>query len=223
MDDIKMPKIERPPSLQERAYQLIRQSIVSGVKRGGEPLVVERLASELGVSRTPIREALLRLEQEGLVESMPHKGTFVATLSREKVAQLFQIRAVLESLAVELAAPCISDEQLHRMNARLDRIAGEAEDRYSEEHFHADTDFHDLFLENVPNEMLREMLGDFRDKVYPIRVFSKKRAGKHLRESNREHLAILTLLIEGDSQAAAAQMRYHIERAGDRILALLDE
>jgi DNA-binding GntR family transcriptional regulator len=218
-----MPKIQRAPSLQERAYQLIRQSITAGEKCGGEPLVVDQLASEFGVSRTPVREALVRLEQEGLVESVPSIGTFVFRPSREQVAHIFQVRAVLESLAVELAAPHISDEQLHQMRERLARVTEGMNREYVEDHFQVDTELHDLFLDNAPNGVLRQVLVDLRDRVHTIRVFSRDRAGDHLMQSHREHVAIIGALIDRDAETAAALMRGHIERAGRRIVALLDE
>ena len=177
-----VPRIEKPSSLTDLAYDAIKD-IVLNRSRSGDALVVENLASRLGISRTPIREALLRLQVEGLVETIQYRGTFITWLSKEEIRQIHEVRGVLEALAIRLATPRIPDEILSHIREMFQSAGRMIEQGKLEGYFLSDTEFHSLIVQYAGNEVLRELLGNLSDRVYRIRVYSKNRPGRHLEES----------------------------------------
>ena len=116
--EVKLERIRKHPSLKEEAYRRIKALVLSDTLSRGDVLDMDWLSSELGISRTPLREALLMLEQDGLVETIPYKGTFVAGVSTTDVEEIYQVRGALEALAVRLATPVIPDEELESMGMK---------------------------------------------------------------------------------------------------------
>jgi len=217
---VELEKIEKSPSLRERAYRSIKHVILHDLAKG-DVLVVEELATQLGISRTPVREALLALEQEGLARSVPYKGTFVAEPSAEEVNEIYQVREVLEPFAVRLATSEIPDHDLRRLRITFDSVQKAISDGDFDAHFQSDTDFHELIVQNAGNEVLRELIDNLADRVYRIRVSARKRSTHHLIQSFEEHRLVLDALIARDVSRAEFLMREHIRRAGKRIEEIL--
>jgi len=217
-----LPPVETVPSLKDRVYQIIKQYILDHLSPG-DPLVIDQLVAQLGVSRTPVREALLVLEQERLVESIPYKGTFVARLSKEEVKQIYQVREALECLAVKLAALAIPLEDLEQIKAQLDEAEEAIEQGNLEVHFRTDTGLHGLIGRYTGNEVLQDLIENLGDRIYRIRRYSLAKSGEHLRRSLQEHRLIVEALLARNPELAEQHMRDHIRQAGQRILALVEE
>jgi len=217
-----LERIRKRPSLKDEAHQCIKTLILSGGLDSGDMLDIEWLVSELGVSRTPIREALLRLEQEGLVETIPYKGTFVLDVSEKDVEEIYQVRETLESLAVRLAMPVIPDEELKGMQALLASVGEEMERGDFERYFQSDTDFHALIVRHCGNKLLQQVLGTLTDRISFLRAFSRTRASHHqMRQSFQEHCLILDALMERDVAKIERLMAEHIRNSGKRIADLV--
>jgi DNA-binding GntR family transcriptional regulator len=216
-----LERIEKRPSLKDEAYQRIKTLILSDRLSGGDMLDIDWLASGLGISRTPLREALLMLEQEGLIETIPYKGTFVVDVSRKDVEEIYQVREALEPLAVRLATPVIPDEELKGMQALFASVGEEMERGDFERYFQSDTQFHDLIVRHCGNAVLQQVLGALTDRVYCVRVFSGNRPGYHMRQSFREHCLMLDAIMERDGTKAERLMAEHTKNAGKRIADLV--
>ena len=218
-----LERIRKRPSLKDEAYQRIKTLILSDTLGSGDMLEMDWLASELGISRTPIREAFLMLEQEGLVETIPYRGTFVIDVSKRDVEEIYQVREVLEALAVRLATPVIPDEELEEMEALLASVGGEMERGDFEHHFQSDSQFHGLIVQYCGNEVLQQVLGTLTDRIYRVRVFSRNRPGYHMRQSFREHCLILEAIMQRDAAKAERLMAAHVKSAGKRIADLIQD
>lgn len=217
---IKVDRVERSPSFREQAYQKIKDTVLHELS-AGQPLVVDELAAQLGISRTPVREALLVLEQEGLVKCLPYKGTFVIDPSVEEVEQVYQVREVLEPFAARLAALRISDQELERLKITFDAVREAIEGGDFDPYFESDTQFHDLIVQNAGNQVLKEILENLSDRVYRIRVRARRRSSSHLVQSFEEHCLVLEALIKRDPSGAEHFMREHIRNAGKRIASIM--
>jgi DNA-binding GntR family transcriptional regulator len=221
--DFQIEEIRRPISLKDEAYQRIKQLILSGTLDSGDMLDIDRLASGLGISRTPLREALLRLEQDGLVKTIPYKGTFVAEVFKKDVEEIYQVREVLESLAVRLATSAIPDDELGEMQALFASVEAEIAEGNFELYAQSDTQFHDLITRHCGNEVLQQLLKTLADRVHRVRIFSRKQAGPHIDRSFQEHGLVLNALLERDVDSASDLMAEHLRNAGRRIADLVQE
>jgi DNA-binding GntR family transcriptional regulator len=212
-----LERIQKRPSLKDEAYQRIKTLILSDRLSGGDMLDIDWLASGLGISRTPLREALLMLEQEGLIETIPYKGTFVVDVSKKDVEEIYQVREALEPLAVRLATPVIPDEELKGMQALLASVGEEMERGDFERYFQSDTDFHALIVRHCGNKVLQQVLGTLADRIRLLQAFSRTRASHHdMKHSFQEHCLILDALMERDVAKIERLMAEHIENARKR-------
>jgi DNA-binding GntR family transcriptional regulator len=220
---VQLEKIRKPFSLKDEAYQRIKELILSDRLDSGDMLDIDWLASGLGISRTPLREALLMLEQEGLVKTVPYKGTFVAEVFKTDVEEIYQVREALESLAVRLATPVIPDDELKEMQALFASVGDEIEEGNFEHYSQSDTQFHDLIIRHCGNQVLQQMLKTLADRVHRVRIFSRKRAGAHIKQSFQEHCLVLDAIVERDVAKAADLMAEHLRNAGRRIADLVQD
>jgi DNA-binding GntR family transcriptional regulator len=219
----KLGKIRKRPSYKEEAYQRIKTLILSDELRDGDPLDIDWLASELGISRTPVREALLMLEQEGLIETIPYKGTFITDLTKKDVEEIYRVREGLESLAVELATPLIPDADLQNMQEMFAAVGDEIEEGSFDGYFESDIGFHDLLIRHSGNQVLQQVLDTLSGRIYRVRAFSWRRSGSHMQLSFAEHRAILDAIVERDVERAKELMARHVRDAGRRIADLIPD
>ena len=124
-------KLDGYKPLREIVFETLRDAIINQVLRPGERLMEIQLAEEMGVSRTPVREAIRKLELEGFVVMVPRRGVYVAGISMKDIHEVFEVRSALEALAASLAAERITEEELEEMERRLVEEAKETEDRKS--------------------------------------------------------------------------------------------
>ena len=197
-----------PVNLSERAYFRIKKMISDYRFSPGSRLNVEQLARDLGTSRTPIWEAVRRLEQEGLAKNIPNRGVFLVELTRETAIDLYTVREVLEGMAARLAVQRISDKTLEKMEKLLraqEKIVAE-EDlvAYSK----SDFEFHANIYAACGNGVLREMLESIREKLRPIDM----RVTPILTGLYNDHQVIVRAMRMRDALLAESAFREHNQR-----------
>jgi DNA-binding GntR family transcriptional regulator len=198
-----------PAQLERRVYERLRDEIVAGTLQPGEQLVEAKIASDLGVSKTPVREALIRLERDGLVEIEPYRGARVLEPSAEDIREILELRRLIEcQIARDLAArrpPEILDE----LGASVagSRAALEAGD--TQQLLDSLTAFSDVLAEACGNSRMLKLLVDLRSVLLLIGSSSLRAAGRESR-SIAEHEAILEAIRSGDADAAGGATERHI-------------
>ena len=211
----------RPRYLGDSVYGALRQAILDRKFDPGEPLTEGDLSRRFGVSRTPVREALAKLERDHLVRVVPKKGAFVRTLSHDEILDLYQVREELEALAVRLAGAHVQPGELEALEARfrdLEARGGAA--GHSEVRALGD-EFHRFLLKRADNTKLLQVLEQMREEVQPVWTLSIVAQGR-TQALVREHLAIIDALKRADVRRAERLMRLHIRRVRDAIFRLVD-
>ncbi|ABB16185.1 MULTISPECIES: GntR family transcriptional regulator [Carboxydothermus] len=208
--------------LRELVFETLREAIINGVLKPGERLMEVQLAEELGVSRTPVREAIRKLELEGFVVMIPRKGAYVAGISLKDVADVFEVRAALESLAAGLAAERITDEEIEELERVLVQQQSLAESDRLEDIIRADTDFHEVLYRASRNERLIQIVSHLREQIQRFRTASLSQPGR-LRLALEEHKEIVEAIAERNVEKAQALAREHIENAEQSMINGLKE
>jgi DNA-binding GntR family transcriptional regulator len=196
-------------TLWQRVYEHLREEIASGRLAPGAELQEVALAGSLGVSRAPIREALGRLAAEGLVTIRPRRGAVVRALSTEEFLEAYQVREALEAMAVRLAVPRLTAEDVGAMQRLIDEMGGLAETGDVQRFFEANMAFHQLFFDVAGNRMLAEMYRQLRAQIDRHRLRSLELRG-NIRRSIAEHKAILRAVRGGDVERAVQLVSEHI-------------
>jgi len=210
------------------AYHQIRQGIVEGVYRPGERIVETRLADDLRLSRTPIREAIRMLQSEGLVLSLPNRGATVRALTAEDIGDLYEVRGRLEALAGELAASRATPDQVDRLGAAEAAFAGAVREMDIDDIesirtvFRLNDEFHAVMLEGARNGRLTQTL--VRTVDHPL-VFQ---AFRHydlpaMRRSAQFHRLIFEAIQARESARAANLVLEHVLQGRDQLLAVVGD
>jgi DNA-binding GntR family transcriptional regulator len=196
-------------SLWERVYERVRGDILSNRLAPGAELNEAALAASLGVSRGPVREAVKHLAAEGLVTMRARRGPVVSALSRDELVDAYQVREALEVLAVRLATPRLSSEQLDRLQDLNERMADCVDANAIEGFFDENERFHSLLVEASGNGKLIELHGQLTSQMARYRIPSLQLRGT-MRRSLAEHKAIVRALRKGDPERAAHLLAEHI-------------
>ena len=207
--------------LADSVYERLRAAIVAREFDAGEPLTEHGLCARFGVSRTPVREALAKLERDHLVRVVPKKGAFIRTLSHDEVRDLYEVREALEALAVRLAAPVLDRGDLtgfeHRFRAL--KSAGAAA-TYAEVRVLGE-EFHRHLIKAAGNAKLADVLDQIRERIQSVWTLSIV-APRRVQAIVREHLGIIGALRTGDARRAERLMVEHVRRVRNVILRLVD-
>ncbi|HPF19797.1 MAG TPA: GntR family transcriptional regulator [Syntrophomonas sp.] len=198
--------------LRELVLEAIREAIKNGTLQPRERLMEIQLADELGVSRTPVREALRKLELEGFIVMVPRKGAYVSDLSMKDVADVFEIRAALEGLAGALAAERITEEELEAMERMLVEKGEAISLNDIDKLVAADTKFHEAMYMASRNERLSNIISNLREQIQRFRLTSLSVPGRR-QDSLKEHREILEAIQARDIQLAKQLAQEHIENA----------
>lgn len=201
----------RTVSLANQVFEAIEKNILNGVYSPGEVLSESRLSKELGVSRTPIREALGRLESEKLISASP-AGSIVLGITRQDVEDMFFVKKNLEPAAFRRAAKNISDETLGKLKHNLEQQEFYAAKRDSENLKNLDTEFHDIIYEASGSPILFSILSPNHHKLLKFRKASLEKSNR-IPYSYSEHVAIYDALLARDEEAVEKLMKEHIENA----------
>jgi DNA-binding GntR family transcriptional regulator len=206
-------------SLSERVYIRIREMILNMELPPGSRLKDFELANRLGVSNTPLREAIRRLAAESLVETLPRRGTFVKKLSIEEVERLYEIRTALEVLATRLASQRASEETLEEVLRASDQHIKAVQRGNLQEYLALDRRFHELIAEGANNPILVSMLSSLADRIHIVRRLTSDLAQDVI--TGHEHKAIAETLARRDGDTAAARMEEHLRKHCGRVLEFL--
>jgi DNA-binding GntR family transcriptional regulator len=203
--------------LPDSAYERIRDAIIHGDLAPNAQITEEWLAERLGVSRTPLREAVTRLQADGLVYRAPNRRLFVTPVSAREAENVFSVRMALEDLALTEAAPRLTDEVLAELEASLWRM--EAAYRSGKEDVaEGGRSFHEVLYQAAGNTIVQEILARLAIRVNRYRYIATGGGTRRQQQALRDHRAILEALRAGDVTAARAALRQHLE--GARVEAL---
>lgn len=196
-------------SLRGRVFHKLREDILDGRYRQHDELRENAIATELGVSRTPVREALRQLELEGLVSIIPNKGAYVNGITAEDVKDIYLIRARLEGLCASMAAERISEEQLEQMEEIICLADFHEKKGHLYQLYSLDNRFHEILYEASGSKMLEHLLKDFHHYVQRVRKTTLS-SGERAAKSTKEHSAILEAIREKDPGRADELATLHI-------------
>lgn len=211
-DQIELPNIERPAPLRDRVYEIVRKNILNGDFPPGYKLVEEQLAAQLGVSRTPVREAIQRLEVEGLVVG-PHKGNArVQQITPESIGQALEIRELLETFACQRAAEKITDDQINHLRELHQRELEALTERDPEVLSDINTRIHHGIMSASGNQVLLHLVKLLAARVPSYRFFALGDL-ENLEVFIESHGGIIDALAEGDAETAEREMAEHVNMA----------
>ena len=209
LNSIGPSKFSKPGLIRAEVYEHLKLEIVQGRLPGGERLAEENIAASLGVSRTPVREAVQRLAQDGFVELIPNKGARVRSLSSTEIIQTYTVREALEGLAARLAAEQRDTTDLDRLAKTLIRLERLPSNDYSAQTA-VDLEFHAAIASASKNAVLQDTLRGLRDTIARAKLITRKT--NQANETKLEHHAILKHIQDGDADAAEASARAHVQR-----------
>lgn len=229
-------RIERE-TLHDKVYQSIKNSIVRNEFMPGDELTIDSLASDLGVSPTPVREALAKLSARGLVISTQNKKARVASINGSDAREIYEVRKLLEPYATRVAAEEISgDRGLSRMledlrdrARRIDEAlrGGEMDEHLFERYMEVDLGLEDLIEEALGDMLLSKVLGVIGDHSLRVRTYAEVSEGYETaeiaRKNNEEHLEIISSMLEGEGVEIEQSVMNHLENAEERTVEVLVE
>ena len=196
--------------LREVVFNTLRQGILTGILKPGERLMEIHLAEKLGVSRTPIREAIRMLELEGLVTMVPRKGAEVAMISKQDLSDVLEVRRVLDGLATELATKRISDEEKEALKRAEEHFKEATATGDAIKIAQADVEFHDVILKASGNKRLIQMMNNLAERIYRYRLECIKDSDNHPRLL-KEHAQLVDYVLKGDVEKAVEAAKKHID------------
>lgn len=199
-------------SLRIQVEDKLRQAIASGRFKPGQRLVERELCELIGVGRTSVREALRQLEAEGLITSYPHRGPVVSTISYEEAAQLYSVRALLESFAGQEFAENGSLEDIENLNRVVDEFAAAAESGSGSRLIATKTAFYECLMNGSGNVFVKQMLTSLHNRVTLLRMTSMTQPGR-LKHSVAEIREIAAAISDRNGPKAAAACKHHIDMA----------
>ena len=198
---------ERPSSIREAAYRHLRSAILTGLLEPGERISEPAFAETLGLSRTPIREALQSLAKEGLVDITPHKGARVRQLSVKEIEEVYQVRAVLEGEAARLAACHATRDEITQIFLGLEHLGTLAPDDFAAQR-QADMNFHACFVAAGHNGTLERLFNDLQGSLSLLRTYTSNLS--QTPETQAQHLAIAKAIRDKQPEAAANAAKIHV-------------
>ncbi len=202
--------VKRAPSLRDQVYERLREAILTGDLAPGAPLVEAEIAASLSASRTPVREALMRLETEGMIEPRGLRGSVVRELRRDEIDCIFEIREALETLAARRASRRMTERDATAFRKLVARMGDSLDDAAAMARL--GTEFHDRILALADGDRLKRMLGDLRADIQPWRAIGLASEDRR-RASTAEHGAMVEAMIAKDEEAIVAVTARHILNA----------
>ena len=208
--------------LRDVVFNTLREAILKGELKPGERLMELQLAAKLGVSRTPIREAIRMLEQEGLAVTIPRKGAEVAKMTEKDMEDVLQIREALDELAAKIECEQISEEQLEELVATMHEFEESSKTDNVKKIAEADVQFHDIIYQSTGNPKLVNMVNNLREQMYRYRV-------EYLKDENnyptlmKEHKDIVEGLVRKNKTQVTETMHQHVKNQAVAVKAMIQE
>jgi DNA-binding GntR family transcriptional regulator len=203
------------------AYERLKDAIQNAALEPGEPLTETRLSELLGISRTPVREALQQLAQEGLVQVIPGRAITVAEQSVQDVLDVVHLRGLLEPELVRLATEVASHREIEQLKRAVAEMQVAIETRDHTAWSRADSVFHQVLGDACPNQLLCEVVLQMRNRVHQIANIDSQTNPARLAECTDEHVEIVEAMAARDSTAAEEAMRGHIDKLRESLLSRL--
>ena len=212
MNSLTKLNLDKYKPLRDVVFENLREAILEGNLKPGQRLMEVQLAEQLGVSRTPVREAIRKLELEGLVVMIPRKGAYVANMSLKDVIDVLEIRSSLEGLAASLSAERITDEDIKTLESIVEEFEQNVDESNVEALLKNDVEFHECIFKSTNNKKLHQLINSLWEQVYRFRVtyISDYDSTVNIIE---EHKMILDAIKKGDSEMAKKYAMEHIEKA----------
>ncbi len=207
--ELKIMESDEYLPLRDVVFKTLRQAILKGDMEPGERLMEITLANKLGVSRTPIREAIRKLELEGLVHMVPRKGAIVASISEKDMKDVLEVRVTLEELAVKLAIQNMEEPDIDQLRRAAKKFESAVIARDIVDIVEADVMFHDVIYNRTNNGRLIQIINNLREQMYRYRLEYVKDARTHSILIS-EHQDIITALEKRDVDEAKNAVRQHI-------------
>lgn len=215
-------RVSKRKSLREEVYESLKKSILHGKLKGGQRLIEETLAHQIGISRTPVREAFHKLERDDLVSKLPKGGFAVREFTREDVEEIFGIRSALESYAAYLATLHITQDKISQLEKKVKELENALEKGDDEKFVQLNTEFHDLIYKSCKSRKLLEMINNFRDYFYRYRSFLLH-TEKGVNYSIDDHRHMLDAMKKKNPRLVERLVRNHLTRGKDIILKEVSE
>ena len=197
--------------LRDEVFNTLRERILKGSLKPGERLMEIHLADQLGVSRTPIREAIRMLELEGLVKMVPRKGAQVAKISREDLQDVLEVRKALDTLAVKLALERITEDEIIKLKEAEEYFEKTLSSLDTTEIAEADVSFHDVIQMASKNKRLKSMISNLAERIYRYRFEYIKQQSDGGRTLVEEHREIIRCIEQKDLEGAVKAIELHID------------
>ncbi len=203
-------------------YEVLMQKIAGGDYQDGDRLVISQISRENGVSDIPVREAVRRLESEGYVSIAPNQGPVVRCFSKERLREIFQIKAVLEGYAARLSIDFLTPEDIRELHQRNDRLRQALEKNDMKEYSRLNVEFHLRLYQNMPQRELYGMIQELWKK-YSITKTVFSVAPTRMEQSIDEHEELLRLIVQRDYDQVERLMRAHKMRAGVALVQQIEQ
>ena len=217
MQEIFQANMDEFLPLRDVVFNTLRQAILIGELKPGERLMEIHLADRLGVSRTPIREAIHKLEREGLVTIMPRRGAEVAQITEKSMNDVLEVRRALDALCVELACDRITEEGLDNLRAACDNFEQCVKTKDSKKIAQADVALHDIIVQATGNQRLIQLVNNLSEQMYRYRFEYIKDSSQH-KTLVEEHRIIYQSIVQKDKETAAEAARTHIDNQKKAII-----
>jgi DNA-binding GntR family transcriptional regulator len=205
--------------LSEQLRERIEERVVTGVYRPGTRLDETELAAAFGVSRTPIREALIQLAAAGVIEMRPRRGAIVARVTPQRLQEMFEVMAELEAMCARLAAASLTEDERAQLVAAHQACAACVDAADPDGYYRVNEAFHQTLYLLSHNGFLSEQALQLQRRLRPFRRLQLRQTGR-LRSSFAEHERVLAAILAGDGTAAAAALRDHVRMQGGRFASL---
>lgn len=196
--------------LRDIVFKTLRNAIITGELEPGERLMEIQLAEKMGVSRTPVREAIRKLELEGLIVMIPRKGAHVADFTEKDIQDVLEIRAALEALATRLACDRLDERDFLKLQLAVTEYSYAAKKQDVNEMIKQDVEFHDIICQATGNDKLVQMFTNLKEQVERYRIAYLKNTTENAKVET-EHLEILEALKNHDAQKASDLAISHIQ------------
>ncbi|WP_020617816.1 GntR family transcriptional regulator [Paenibacillus daejeonensis] len=214
-------KDEELSPIRDKVYEYLKQAIVQGIYKSGDRIVEREVAGQLNVSRTPIREALFRLESQGFVKTLPRRGVVVSKLSPEEIVEIFTILSATESLAMKLAAQRAEEPQRDKLRQIIAEIEEALEHNVlREEHWRIHFKINAVVFEAARSPRLQAMIDSLSEYVQAFVHLAYELPGR-LRKAMEEHRDLARAVMEGEADLAENLTKIHVENAKKAYLEVL--
>lgn len=217
MQDYLQSNMDEFLPLRDVVFNTLRQAILTGELKPGERLMEIHLANKLGVSRTPIREAIRKLELEGLVTMIPRRGAEVAQITEKSMNDVLEVRRALDALCVELACDRITDEELESLKQACEGFEAAVRTKDVKKIAQADVALHDIIVRATGNQRLIQLVNNLSEQMYRYRFEYIKDSSQH-ETLIEEHRIIYQSIVRKDKETAAAAARTHIDNQEKAII-----